>query len=109
MNSPTGSSSTSKEELDLLNFLDLTLTRMIWILVARLIFFMNTCVITQLKFLELSLKKNLFLKQKSLVFINDAEPLLSPEQAKHYRPKMAYEMMFRDFLAKLEGEPWKMI
>ncbi len=52
-------------------------------------------------------EKNLFLKQKSLVFINDAEPLLSPEQAKHYRPEMAYEMMFRDFLAKLEGEPWK--
>ncbi len=54
-------------------------------------------------------EKNLSLKQKSPVFNSDIRPLLSANHAKLYQIKEAYEILFRDFLPKLAGEPWKEI
>ncbi|MCW5590393.1 MAG: nucleotidyl transferase AbiEii/AbiGii toxin family protein [Legionellales bacterium] len=52
-------------------------------------------------------EKNLFLKQNNPVFNNDIKPLLSSEQVKQYQIEEAYKLIFRDFLSKLSGEPWK--
>ena len=47
------------------------------------------------------------MKKKNLVFNNDIRPLLPPEQIKEYKIEEAYEIVFRDFLQKLTGNPWK--
>lgn len=52
-------------------------------------------------------EKNLLLKQKNPVFISDIKPLLSPKHVKSYQFEEAYNILFRDFLPKLNGDPWK--
>jgi predicted nucleotidyltransferase component of viral defense system len=52
-------------------------------------------------------EKNLTLKQKSSIFNSDIRPLLAVEQAKQYQSDDGYKILFRDFLPKLNGEPWK--
>lgn len=52
-------------------------------------------------------EKNLTLKQGSSIFNSDIQPLLTVEQFQQYQPGKAYEILFRDFLPKLSGEPWK--
>ena len=52
-------------------------------------------------------EKNLTLKQNSSIFNSDIRPLLAAEQAKQYQPHRAYDILFRNFLPKLSGEPWK--
>ena len=52
-------------------------------------------------------EKNLFLKQQAPVFNNDIRPLLSSKQRDEYKSELAYQILFQDFLTKLEGEPWK--
>lgn len=52
-------------------------------------------------------EKNLSLKKKSPVFNSDIRPLLSAHQTKQYQVQEAYEILFRDFLPRLSGDPWK--
>lgn len=52
-------------------------------------------------------EQNLVLKQQSSIFNSDIRPLLAADQTKQYRASAAYEILFRDFLPKLAGEPWK--
>jgi len=52
-------------------------------------------------------EKNLMLKQESPIFNSDIRPLLSQRQAGEYQAKEAYEILFRDFLSKLQGDSWK--
>ncbi len=52
-------------------------------------------------------EKNLTLKQKSSIFNSDIRPLLAAVQAKQYHSDDAYDMLFRNFLSKLSGDPWK--
>jgi predicted nucleotidyltransferase component of viral defense system len=52
-------------------------------------------------------ERNLTLKQKSKIFDNDIQALLSFEQKKQYDLSEAYEIVFNEFLSKLAGEPWK--
>ena len=52
-------------------------------------------------------ERNLSLKQTNIVFNNDIKPLLSLDQVKQYQIEEAYEIVFRDFLTRLKGEPWK--
>lgn len=52
-------------------------------------------------------EKNLTMKQKTPVFISDIKPLLSPNYAELYQLEEACNILFRDFLPKLRGDPWK--
>lgn len=52
-------------------------------------------------------EKNLSLKRDNPAFNADINPLLPQEQAKQYQIEEAYNILFRDFLPKLSGDPWK--
>ncbi len=52
-------------------------------------------------------ERNLSLKRDNPAFKGDIYPLLSQDQAKQYPIEEAYSILFRDFLPKLNGEPWK--
>jgi len=52
-------------------------------------------------------EKNLLMKKKDIVFNNNIAPLLSVEQSKQYQLEQAYDVVFKYFLAKLNGKPWQ--
>lgn len=52
-------------------------------------------------------EENLCLKRRSPVFNSDIGPLLTTDQLRKYQMEEAYELLFRDFLPKLNGAPWK--
>jgi predicted nucleotidyltransferase component of viral defense system len=52
-------------------------------------------------------EKNLIEKQKNPVFNGDITPLLSLRQNQSYSTEQAYAILFKQYLPKLKGEPWK--
>lgn len=52
-------------------------------------------------------EKNLSQKKNSPVFNADIKLLLSTDQIDQYKVEEAYELLFKLFLEKLSGEPWK--
>ena len=52
-------------------------------------------------------ERNLSLKRDNPAFNADIHPLLPRDQVKQYKIEEAYTILFRDFLPKLNGDPWK--
>jgi predicted nucleotidyltransferase component of viral defense system len=50
---------------------------------------------------------NLFDKKNDIVFTQDILPLLSIEQAKQYQVTHAFEIVLKQFVVRLSGEPWQ--
>lgn len=52
-------------------------------------------------------EKNIFSKKKDPVFNRDIQALLSTDQMKQYRLEQAYDILLKQLLVKLKGEPWQ--
>lgn len=52
-------------------------------------------------------EKNLFLKKTDKIFDADIRSLLTVDQLGSYSSSEAYEILFNDFLSKMEGNSWK--